>query len=188
MKEELLKELLEKYYNGETSLEEEQSLRDFFSNANVPGGYEAEKEIFSYYPELALNTEPDDDLEGRIRVAIDRAGEPVKTRTRFLRPYTLTGIAAGLLILIASYFILADRKSMKDTYSDPQLAYVETIKILREVSFKFNKGTAALKPLAQAGRVAEAGIGTVSRSAARVTDKLKPLAKISDLNKRNNYN
>ena len=47
MNEEELKRLIEKYYSGTSTDDEEKTLRAYFSENIAPAGYEAEKEIFS---------------------------------------------------------------------------------------------------------------------------------------------
>ena len=41
--------LIEKYYEGETTVAEENQLRTFLAQSNVPPQFEAEKAIFGYY-------------------------------------------------------------------------------------------------------------------------------------------
>ena len=41
--------LIEKYYEGETSVAEEKQIREFLSGKNVPAQFEAEKAIFGYF-------------------------------------------------------------------------------------------------------------------------------------------
>jgi hypothetical protein len=178
MKEEFLKKLLEKYYNGDTSVEEELSLKEYFSGEEVQPGYEAEKEIFRLYSASEEITAPDDGLEDRIKIAIDHLEEQQPKRTPVIRRYTVMSIAAALLILVASYFILKHHAEPEDTYSDPRLAYAETIKVLNEVSVKLNRGTAALKPVTKIKRAADSGMRTVSKSAALFTESLKPIGRI----------
>jgi len=57
------------------------------------------------------------------------------------------GAAAGLLILAGTFFFFNSRVETNDTFSDPQLAYAETMKILMEVSEKMNKGLTSLEPV-----------------------------------------
>ena len=185
MKEELLKELLEKYYNGETSIEEELRLKEYFSGKDVLPGYEAEKEIFRLYSASGQIAAPDDELEARIKIAIDHFEEPKMKRTPVIRRYTVMSIAAGLLILIASYFMLKHHAEPKDTFSDPRLAYAETMKILNEVSYKLNKGTSALEPVRKVARAAQSGLGSVSKSASVLTDNLKQIRMIDKISNAN---
>jgi hypothetical protein len=181
MKEELLKELLEKYYNGETSIEEELRLKEYFSGKDILAGYEAEKDIFRLYSASDQIAAPDDELEARIQLAIDHLEEPKMKRSAIIQRYILMSIAAGLLILIASYFMLKHHAEPKDTFSDPRLAYAETMKILNEVAYKLNKGTSALEPVGKIARVAQTGLGSVSKSASVITDNLKTIRMIDKI-------
>ena len=179
MKEELLKKLLEKYYSGDTSLQEEQSLREYFSGDGVFPGYEAEKEIFSLYSASGEISTPDKGLEGRIKLAIDDLEGNKLKWTPVIRRYAVMSIAAAFLILIASYFMLKHHAEPRDTYSDPRMAYAETMKVLNVVSVKLNQGTAALKPVGKIRRAAESGFVTVSKSATLITENLKPISRIN---------
>jgi hypothetical protein len=185
MKEELLKKLLEKYYNGDTSVEEEQYLKEYFLGEDVLPGYEAEKEIFRLYSASCEIITPDNGLESRIKLAIDNLEEQKMNRTPVIRRYTLMSIAAGLLIIIASYFMLKHQAEPKDTYTDPRLAYAETMKILNEVSYKMNKGTSALEPVRKIARAAQAGLCSVSKSASVITDNLKSIRMIDKISNAN---
>jgi hypothetical protein len=178
MKEELLKKLLEKYYNGDTSVEEELILKEYFSGDEVFPGYEAEMEVFRLYSASGDIPVPDDKLEARIKASIDRIDIHKVVQGPAIHRYAIFSIAAGLLILIASYFMLKQHSGPRDTFSDPRLAYAETMKILTEVSTKLNKGTAALQPLTKITRIANTGIGSVSKSATLITESLKPIDRI----------
>ncbi|GAB3909806.1 hypothetical protein GCM10028803_48160 [Larkinella knui] len=74
-----IEKLLEKYYAGESTLEEEKQLRDFFRGASVPAHLEKQAGPFRYYaetrkeqPSLAFNQRLSDRLgsEGRVRSLI----------------------------------------------------------------------------------------------------------------------
>jgi hypothetical protein len=185
MKEEILKELLEKYYNGDTSVEEEMILKEYFSGEDIFPGYEAEMEVFRHYSTSGYIPVPDVNIEARIKDSIDRIEAHKVVQTPGIRRYAFFSIAAGLLILLASYFMLKQHSGPRDTFSDPRLAYAETMKILNEVSYKLNKGTSALEPVRKITRVAQSGLGSVSKSASVITDNLKSVRmidKISDAN------
>ncbi len=106
MKEEDLKRLVEKYYNGKSTEEEENTLRDFFRKNIVPEGYEAEKEIFGYYAESEDIPEPSIDFEARILAGIDasESGRIVKKFRSYLLP--ILSAAAGLLVTGRILFFL----------------------------------------------------------------------------------
>jgi hypothetical protein len=185
MKEEELKRLIERYYNGESTEKEERSLRDFFRRNDVPMGYEAEKSIFGYYDESEIIPEPSIDFEARILAGIDASEKQrgTQNRKRYLIP--LVSAAAGLLLLAGSYFFIINRTEPGDTFSDPAIAYAETVKILRDVSSRMNHGAQALEPVGKINEVTKKGFETISKSTRLVEKNLKSLTYLqkSDNNK-----
>jgi hypothetical protein len=183
MKEEKLKKLLEKYYNGQTTDEDETLLKDFFRNQKAQG-FEADKELFSALSDLEIIPEPSSDFDKRIYSAIRSLDSKKRIKT-FSRHYiSIIGIAAAFLLLIGSYFLFIYKAGPKDTFSDPQIAYAETIKILREVSDKFNKGKAELLPLTRMDNATRLGLEELDRSADVISaslDKIEPFIEMSEI-------
>jgi len=60
---------------------------------------------------------------------------------------SLLSATAGVLILIGSYLFFFHNTEPRDTFSDPELAYIETLKILYDVSSRLNQGKQAIKPV-----------------------------------------
>jgi hypothetical protein len=147
MNREELNSLLEKFYNGESTAEEEKVLKRFFSEGDIPQGFEYEKAIFSYYSSSLNIPEPSSDFENRILIGITESGSRQKTGKYRKLALWLMSTAAALLIMIGSYFFITGNKGLQDTYSDPEIAYAETIKILMDVSALLNKGTQTLEPV-----------------------------------------
>jgi hypothetical protein len=146
-----IEELLEKYYRGETTTDEEKELRRFFAGGDVPRQLAAEAGLFGYYArerEDALSGEMEERLEKM--VAGSRKRIPVVGMRH--RYYWLSGAAAAILILIG---MLVDRQIRentspqvrKDTYEDPYIAYVEAKRVLYMVSETMNKGREPLQNL-----------------------------------------
>ncbi|MBP5508787.1 MAG: pyruvate ferredoxin oxidoreductase [Prevotella sp.] len=75
-----IEQLLERYWLCETSLEEEQILRTFFSQENVPVSLLPYKDLFTYEQTDVEETQLGDDFDRRM---LDMVGEaaPVKART-----------------------------------------------------------------------------------------------------------
>jgi hypothetical protein len=147
MKKEELDRLLDKYYKGESTEKEEKVLIDFFNGVDVPEGYEAEKAVFSYYSSSRDMHEPSADFEAGILSRIDEIEKLNRSaRTRNLAMLIMSA-AAGLLIMAGSYFFFTNRNEMHDTFTDPEIAYAETMKILLNVSSRLNNGTKALGPV-----------------------------------------
>lgn len=175
MNEEELNRLIEKYYRGDSTEEEENLLRDYFSHSDIPEGYEAEKAIFSYYKASADFIGPSVNFEERILAGIDaverkREFQGIK---RYLLP--LMSTAAGLLILIGSYFFFVRKTESHDTYKDPQIAYAETVKILFDVSVRLNRGSQALEPVGKINEMTQKSFETINKSTKFVEKNLKNL-------------
>ena len=169
MKREELKELLEKYYAGKTSTEEEEKLKKYFSGTDILPGFEAEKEIFSHYTSSERIPVPSVDFEDRILKGIEKKQRTISLKKTYI---TVISAAATIFLLVGSYFIFFNREVQEDTYSDPQIAYAETMKILYEVSVKLNKGTEALKPLNNMQDALKTGLESVDRSASVISTNL----------------
>jgi hypothetical protein len=175
MNEEELKRLIGKYYDGESTEEEESTLRAFFRKGDIPRGYEAEKIIFSYYDDSSYVPEPSVDFEARIMAGIDASERKVgsKNSNRYLIPFM--SAAAGIILLIGSYFLLFKRAESTDTFTDPELAYTETIKILRDVSSQLNQGAQVLEPVGKMSEVTRKGFESINKSAGLVEKNLMNL-------------
>lgn len=175
MNEEDLKRLIGKYYNGESTEEEEETLRNFFSGSEIPKGYDAEKAIFGFYDESEHIPEPSIDFEARILAGIDASGRSSSMQiiSRVMRP--LLSVAAGLAILLATYFFFVRKEEQQDTFSDPEIAYAETIKILKEVSGRLNKGTYVLEPVSKMNEMTRKSLQTVNKSTKIVGQNIKNL-------------
>jgi hypothetical protein len=179
MKAEEIKRLLERYYDAETSEEEELILKEYFRGKNVPEIFAEEKAVFDYYDSLSAAGEPSPGFEQKIIDSISDSGPEVnfnRSKRTFL---TLSGIAAGLLILAGSYFFLLRNGQPKDTFSDPKIAYAETMKILTNVSVKLNKGTQALSTIGKMQEMTSKTIEDLARPAAVIEENLKPLNKLN---------
>ena len=136
-----LERLLEKYWSCETSLQEEQQLRDYF-RSEVPENLKDTAELFRYFEAQQRKALTDSDFEATVIQKIKKEqpkGRSVKMIFNYVR------IAAGLLVVFtATYFVRQEvRKAyppeIVDTYSDPKLALEETKKALMMISKGFNK-------------------------------------------------
>ena len=173
MKEDKLKELLDKSYDGNSSPEEEQELKDFFSGDVIFQGYDAEKEIFRYYSSSEQIPVPSTDFDNRILNTIDKL-EVIKRKNIFRKGYiTILSAAATILIMIAAWFITTYDREPEDTFSDPVIAYAETMKILNNVSVKLNRGTEAIKPVFKLVNTTRDGIKSIDRSFSLISGGLK---------------
>lgn len=165
-----IRRLLEKFYRGESTLEEERMLQQYFASTPVPEELIPDKELFEAFGEGADQVEVPEDLNGKILSSINRL-EKKETRTRRISIYSLSGLAAGLLVMIAVYlfFLRDDNRSliasnqMTDTYEDPMQAYEEAKKALVYVSNKLNTGTSELEQVKQVSKMTTEPLQSLSK-------------------------
>ena len=166
-----IRKLLDRFYLGETSLEEEMTLQKYFSSASIPEELLPDRDLFRSLGKASDSVAVPEGLNQKILNVIDEQEKKV-VRTRRISVYSLSGLAAGLLIVIALYvgYFNDGRPArfayqMSDTYENPQDAYEEARRTLAFVSAKLNTGTSGLEHVKQ-----------VSKTTA---DPLKSLSKIN---------
>jgi hypothetical protein len=108
-------------------------------------------------------------------MAVASSGKSARSAVSRKLLVPMLSAAAGLLILTGSYFFFVRRAQPQDTYSDPKIAYAETIRILTEVSSRMNRGTEPLKTVGKINEMKEISLGSITRSAALVEKNLKSL-------------
>jgi hypothetical protein len=138
-----IKQILGKFYNGETTLDEERSLEAFFLEERP---WEEDliplKKQFMVYHEMKTFQPDITGMEQKVADQIKALEEQSLPRVRTL-PVTKWLAAASIVLLIGFAGIMGYRlqhDKVKDTYSDPQLAYKEAEKALLFVSQQMNKG------------------------------------------------
>lgn len=135
-----IEQLLEKYWKCETSLEEEQQLRDYF-RGNVPDNLQDIAQVFQYFGSQQRKEINSPDFDE----AVKRKIKQHRPAGKLVNLAFASRIAAGLLVVLAAtYFVRNEiRKAyppeVADTYSDPELALEETKKALMMLSKGFNK-------------------------------------------------
>lgn len=145
-----LNELLNRYWSGETSLDEEQRLRDYFSKGDLADEWKETAALFRYFAENKKKSLTDITFDRRVADSIGKS--PKKgTVVRFF--YNAGRIAAGVaVVMVATWFIRTEvRKStpveVVDTYDDPKLAFEETKKALMMISKSFGSAQAQAKKI-----------------------------------------
>ncbi len=142
-----LEELLQKYWDCETSLEEEQQLRQYFRNEKVPEQGKEAASLFHYFEQQKqqlVNEYFDKALLGQLKKPKGKVTNLVQTSLR---------IAAGIAVLVAAVFFVRqeirknDTLAMEDTYDDPQKALEETKKALMMISKGFGRAEMQAKKI-----------------------------------------
>ena len=134
-----IEELLERYYNAQTSEAEEQRLRDFFVQEEIPPHLQKEKEMFLQLQAVQVP----EGLEERLSKQIDQWSmqERFTQKTFSRRALQWIGsIAASLLILFSIGWYFHAPQPRKDTCATPEEAYAHAEKALVMFSEALNKG------------------------------------------------
>ncbi len=161
-----IEKILQKYFEGDTSLQEEEQLKSFFQQDDVPPHLMSLKELFITYSREKEIEVLDKQFDNDIMSHIESEGIISMKRKRRTTIYMISGIAASILILITFFlYINILTKSIEDTFSDPQIAYNEAKNIMLFVSEKLNRGT---EPLNNAITKVDQGV-----------DKLKAMEKFN---------
>ncbi len=177
MKPVTLEQLIEKFYAGETTLEEEKQLRVFFMQEDIPKQYRELKEQFFLMDNMGREELPAD-FEERLLASMPVASNERKS---LFGHYWIPAVAATLLILITIIFgtDLLKPKEVYGTISDPAIAFMETRKVLKDVSGNINKG---LEPAKETVDKVETNV----QKAATISEMNKALEKARDINKMEN--
>ncbi len=145
---EFIKNLLKKYYDGSTSVDEELILKKYFSKDNVTDEFTVDKKLFSYLSEMNGSVNFNSNLEKKLIRIIDFR-EKNERKNYFIHNRFIYGsIAAGIAMLITCYLLIYQQQhqlKLKDSYKDSKLAYIEVKRSLYYISERLNKGTEPLK-------------------------------------------
>lgn len=140
--------LLQKYFEAETTLDEENELITYFTSGEVDENLKMYVPMFSGMKELLADENPELGEELMIHILESEHKEKVKYRWMW---QMVTGVAASVILVMLAVNYYSGKNQWKDTYSDPQLAYAEASKTLEFVAAKYNKGLASLSPVGKLG-------------------------------------
>ena len=149
-----LTQLLEAFYQGTTTADEEQELYRYFTSEDVPEELLAERKVFLSLYNLSEENDVEIpvSLKGKLSSLIDGLERKEKPKKRSLMLRRVSAAAALVLLLISvGLFMLNNRQPhdmLVDTFTDPKEAYLETQKTLAMISNTLNSG---LDPLKKAG-------------------------------------
>lgn len=150
---ELLKieQLLDKYWEGVTSLQEEEQLKHYFNTQEVPAHLQATAQLFRSFSRESEHSYLDDHFDDELLGKIERS-----SAFSFSRYRKVFNMAAAISVLVISGIWLfssnssqvqSDLAYTENTYEDPQLAYEQTRQALLLVSSIMNEGTQHLEKL-----------------------------------------
>lgn len=176
MSSQKIEKILERYFNGETSLAEEQMLRDFFLKEELPPHLEELREQFLYFEgekDLSLPESFDDDLFD----AINRHDRSRKASRRAVIYYV--GSVAATILIIVTIFIRFQPSTANP--AEAEEAFAEASRVLYYVSDKFMQGA---NPLERVKRFNDGvdNLKTVKKFDEGV-DKTAPVSKFNQITK-----
>lgn len=131
-----LRILLDKYEDGETSVQEERKLKAYFNSHDVPQEFAAYKQIFGFSSESK-------------KIGYSKE---VQLSAGFNKKWAYAGIAASIL-LIMSFFLFNDNSNQSlnkqnlGTIEDPEQAYLKTKETLKMVAEVFSDSREELEYL-----------------------------------------
>ena len=127
-----IEDILEKYFQGETTIAEENQLKEYFSSPNVAQHLEQYKPIFGYFSQVKQQKSTQE--------------IPLQTKKRNV---AWLSIAAAIVVLlgIGTYFSVSEKNTAPvvaqtelGTYDDPEEALKATQKALALLSSNVNVG------------------------------------------------
>ncbi len=129
-----IKQLLEKYNQGETTLEEEAQLKSFFLNEKVPQNLQPYSSLFTYFADNKKEA-----------FAKSLKFKPKQQKSRV---YKWLAVAAVVVLMLGIFFKTPLQNNYNSyvygTYSKPEQALEQVTKSLAMISNHFNKGIVAV--------------------------------------------
>jgi hypothetical protein len=140
-----VKQLLQRYFEGESTLTEERMLETYFRSGKVADDLREYTGFFSGLSELSESVN-EDNIEREILEFIQE-NEPKEAQGRHWLWQTITGIAASVILVIGGMLLYQQQEQsqpFKDTFSNPEIAWAYAEQTLGYMSAKYNKGLSAI--------------------------------------------
>ncbi len=135
-----IEKLLEKYENGETTLKEEQQLKNYFSQETVAPHLEMYKPMFAYF---SVNQQ-------------EQFTKTLPLKTKKVYNYKWIAVAAVAVFMLGYYFktpvVSAYEEYAYGTYNNPEEALNEVTKSLAMISGHLNTGVATVNYLEEVNK------------------------------------
>jgi hypothetical protein len=151
-----IREIVDRYWDGTSTLEEEEVLRSFFGTVageDLPADLKEVQPLFSYFAaekEIPMPVFPD--IETLIGQVPERRVVRVMAWHHWMKYAAVVLVAVGIGYGARQFQarhdrILAARTTDADTYEDPKEAFAVTQKALALLSRNLNKGTSQVQKL-----------------------------------------
>lgn len=177
--------LLVKYFEGNTTLAEERILDEFFLQDNSKDAETAplrkQFELFRSGRQLTFKMPQLDDAVISSIELYELRQQPPASKLSSIKRYMIAASISIAVILSGLLIFRSGNRELKDTYTDPRLAYAETQKALMFVSQKMNDG---MKPLNNINKM-NSGTGQL-RNLEKMDKSLEMLNLVSFINQSSN--
>jgi hypothetical protein len=142
----LIDEILDKYWEGQTTLQEEQELRSYFRSDRVSPEHEVYRPMFDYQTQMGAETLDFDPFE---KIGSGEFSKPKSIKQ--WKPFVKWAIAASIaaMFMLGSTLLLDKPDKNLGTYDDPQVAYQEARGALMMISNKMEVGRQKASHLAE---------------------------------------
>lgn len=156
-----IEKLLEKYDNGETSLKEEQELRAYFAQDNVPPHLESYRALFQYFAQTQQEQFTKE--------------VPMQAKKRSYI-YQWISVAAVILVMFGIFTQVNDDKvtTLDDLSQEEMVVYNQTKEAFNLLSTKFNQGASNVGVLGVVGNQLDKGVEQIKHvnQFSKTTNKL----------------
>lgn len=159
-----VKKLLQQYFNGESTLEDERKLTAYFQHENVADEVLEYAEFFGGISDLKTTIDDTTIEEDVMDFILENEH---KDKKHYLGMWKIvTGIAASIIIVLGGIlFYEQQQKPFNDTFDNPEEAYVYAQETLQFMSGKYSKGLAEFsnfEMLQKANKPLKKGIAPVN--------------------------
>lgn len=168
MKTKEVKQWLQRYFDGTSTVEEENALASYFRSGEVADELKEYTEFFTGISELS-QLKMEEGIEEEVMDFLLQKEMEERTKHRGMWQL-IAGIAASVVIVVGGFLFYYQRgPQLKDTFDDPAVACAYAAQTLEYVSAQYNKG---LKPLGNFDRL-ENAVRPVHEAVRPVNEYLK---------------
>ena len=141
-----VKQLLQLYFDGKSSFEDEKELTNYFQSGEIDDEVKEYAEFFGGIVEISEQGS-NADLQEEIMDYILEQEHQDKRKYRNMWQM-VTGIAASVIIILGGLlFYQQQQKPFEDTFETPEEAYVQAVKALQLMGSKYQVGVDQLEAL-----------------------------------------
>lgn len=162
-----IRNLLEKYWQGETDIAEEKRIKNFFSQhaEKLPDDIEEVRGLFSFYEKELQISAPEFSFPAiqEIKTGKKSSGTIFLLLRKYWEYAAIVLLLTGSVILYQPVHHHKSLVASEDTYQDPQKAFEATQKALELLAANLNKGKTGMEKLALLNQAEQTVKGTNRR-------------------------